>query len=81
MKKKKKNESFGYVNFSFFVGIVLSFWFLLAGKSNIAMYIVGIVGVITPLFAATSTSEETTEFELRQLEVLKEIEYLLRERK
>lgn len=80
-KKRKRNESFGYVKFSFFVGIALSLWFLLAGESNIAMYIVGIVGVIIPLFAAKSTSEETTEFELRQLEVLKEIEYLLRERK
>lgn len=77
----KGKESFGFVKFAFFSALGVSIWYFYIGDTTLAMYIVGLLTVFFLLFTAHSISNETTEFEVRQLEVLKEIEYLLRERK
>ena len=79
--ERKSRESTAYMKFAIFVALVISIWYFISGNSSVAMYIVGLFGVIVPIIMAGSVSNETTEFEERQLKVLKEIEYLLRERK
>ena len=62
------------------VGIAIAIWYQIKGEATIAMFLIGIFGVIVPFMTGNSTLNKVTEFEQRQLDALKEIEYLLRER-
>lgn len=59
--------------------IVVAVWYFLAGESNIAMFIIGLVGAF-PTIGAIQVLDKPTAFEKRQQLALEEIKMLLRER-
>lgn len=77
---RERNISFNFVKFAVIVGLALSLWYMVSGESNIAMYIIGIFGVLVPILVSIM-DREPTDFENRQLKVLQEIEYLLMEKR
>ncbi len=72
--------SFKLLGFALFVGTVLSIWYFIAGKTDSAMFLVGIVGVGMPVALAIKSGEKQSEFELRQLNTVRYISHLIRER-
>ena len=68
------------LGFSLFVATVLSIWYFIAGKTDLAMFLVGIVGVGMPAVLAIKNGEKQSEFELRQLNTVRYISHLIRER-
>ena len=72
--------SFKLLGFALLVATVLSVWYFIAGKTDLAMFLVGIVGIGMPAILAIKNGEKQSEFELRQRNTLRYISNLIRER-
>lgn len=79
-RKTKTSRICFFLSIAVIVGIGISVWYMINGKVQLAMFAVAIVGFMMPIIGAV-TNLEPTEFEKRQLDVLKEIGYLVKERK
>ena len=72
--------SFKLLGAALSVGMVLAIWYYIAGKTDLAMFLVGIFGVGMPVALAIKNGEKQSEFELRQLSTIRYISNLIRER-
>lgn len=79
-RSRINNISFKLLGFALLVGTVLSIWYFIAGKTDSAMFLVGLVGVGMPVVLAIKNGEKRSEFELRQLNTVRYISHLIRER-
>lgn len=79
-RRRINNIAFKLFGIALAVATVLSIWYFLAGKTDLAMFIVAIVGVAMPVALAIKTGETQSEFELRQLNTMKYLSHLIRER-
>ncbi|UKE73351.1 hypothetical protein [Xanthomonas graminis] len=58
----------------------LSIWYFIAGKTELAMFLVAIIGVGMPVVFAIKTAEAQSDFEARQLNTMRLLTHLIRER-
>jgi len=72
--------AFGILAVAIGVGIILAVWWQLLGDFNNSMFMVGLLGVMLPVALAIQVGNRRSDFELRQLNTVKYIETLLRER-
>lgn len=62
------------------VGLILSLWHFINDGVDIAMYLVGLVGIGMPVMLAIKTSEQKSRFEQRQINTINHLVDLIRER-
>lgn len=63
------------------VGIALAIWHYFSEKVELAMFGIGFAGIFMPVAAAFKIAEQQSDFEIRQIQALDEIQNLLRERR
>ncbi|WP_413665447.1 hypothetical protein ACG1BZ_09740 [Microbulbifer sp. CNSA002] len=79
-ERSRKNGAFlKFILFSATLCVAAYVWYQFNGGHSIASTLLGAVGAITG-FSTFAQSDQTTEFEQRQLAALKEIHMILRER-
>lgn len=72
--------SFKLLGVALLVAAVLSAWYFVAGKTDLAMFLVALVGIGMPIAIAIKNVESQSEFELRQLNTVRYLSHLIRER-
>lgn len=80
-KNRKSRFALSFILIAVIAGIVLAAWYFISGKVELAMFGVGIAGVVMPVAASFKIAEQQTQFEARQIQALNEIQMLLRERR
>ena len=73
--------SFYFFGVSLFFGLILSVWYFINGGIDNSMFIIGTLGIITPLFLAIKNGERRSDFEQRQINTINNLVTLIRERK
>ncbi|MBI5747870.1 MAG: hypothetical protein HZA00_02010 [Nitrospinae bacterium] len=79
-EQRKNKVAFRFIKTALAVLVVLAVWYFIQGSVTLSMFLIGFVGVFVPFVIAMQTMQQQTEFEVRQLAILKEISILLRER-
>ncbi len=78
--KQKKRRYRNVALFVAFVATAFAIWNYFNGYAELSKFIIAIGGFIAPILIYLQSSERQSEFEIRQIKVLNEIIYLLRER-
>lgn len=79
-RRRINSISFKLVGAALLVAAVLSVWYFIAGKTELAMFLIGFIGIGMPVVLAIQNGEKQSEFELRQLNTVRRISHLIRER-
>ena len=79
-RRQINSISFKLLGVALLVAAVLSAWYFVAGKTDLAMFLVALVGIGMPIAIAIKNVENQSEFELRQLNTVRYLSHLIRER-
>ena len=79
-RRRINGISFKLFGVALLVAAALSVWYFVAGKTDLAMFLVGLVGIGMPIAIAIKNGESQSEFELRQLNTVRYLSHLIRER-
>jgi len=80
-RKRINKMAFKILGLAVLSGLGISIWYVFNGGIDKAMFLVGLAGIVVPIMLAIKNGIEPSEFEQRQINTVKYINTLIRERK